>query len=32
MGLKTDIENAFVKTLGIDVDDKGNMYAPKDQI
>ena len=24
MGLKTDIENAFVKTLGIDVDDKGN--------
>ena len=24
MGLKTDIENAFIETLGIDVDDKGN--------
>ena len=24
MGLKTDIENAFVEALGIDVDDKGD--------
>ena len=24
MGLKTDIENAFVESLGVDVDDKGN--------
>ena len=24
MGLKTDIENAFVEALGVDVDDKGN--------
>jgi len=24
MGLKTDIENAFVESLGVDVDDRGN--------